>query len=360
MATRTGKMSLNFGLDRFSGIYLFALFLAVFGFWAPTTFWTSSTLHSVASTQAVSGMVALALLVPMVCGQYDLSVGATANFSGIVAILVQLEWHWSVPLAIVFSVFIGLVIGAVNGAVVVILRVNSFIATLAMSSILAAVLIIITAGNQPNPVITSTWNNLTQEKVAGFQIIVLYLLIMATLLWWFLQYTPAGRYLYAIGGNSEAARLSGLRVNRWSWLSLIMSGGIAGLAGVFYTSLSGPALSFGATLLLPAFAAVFLGSTQIQASRMNVWGTLVAIYVLATGVEGLQFVSGQQWLQNMFDGVALIVAVALAGSRQRSASRAKRRPADEINPPGTSVVGTPETPTPDATLTPDPGPPLTT
>jgi ribose transport system permease protein len=235
-----------------------------------------------------------------------------------------------VPIAVVFSIFVGIVVGAVNGAVVVLLRVSSFIATLAMGSILAAVLVIVTANTQPNPVITSAWNNLTQKTVGGFQIIVLYLLIMALLLWWFLQYTPAGRYLYAIGGNSEAARLSGLRVNRWAWFSLIMSGGIAGVAGIFYTSLSGPALSFGSTLLLPAFAAVFLGSTQIQANRLNVWGTLVAIYVLATGVVGLQLVSGQQWLQDMFDGVALIIAVALAGNRKWSVVRSRRSGTREV------------------------------
>ena len=77
------------------------------------------------------------------------------------------------------------------------------------------------------------------------------------------------------------------------------------------------------TLLLPAFAAAFLGSTQVQPGRFNVWGTLIAIYVLATGVEGLQLVSGQQWLSAMFNGVALIVAVALAGWRQRRTTRAR-------------------------------------
>jgi ribose transport system permease protein len=126
-----------------------------------------------------------------------------------------------------------------------------------------------------------------------------------------------GRYMRAIGANPDAARLSGVRVDRWSFLSLVMSGGIAALGGVLYTSLTGPSLSFGATLLLPAFAAAFLGSTQLQPGRFNVWGTLLAIYVLATGVVGMQLISGQQWLSDMFNGIALILAVALAVNRQR-------------------------------------------
>ena len=318
------KRRLNFGFDRFSGIYLFALFIVVFGIWEPNTFLSLPILHSVASTQAVQGMIALALLFPLTAGQYDLSVGATANFCGIIAMLVQLDWHWSTPEAVLFGIFAGIIIGLVNGGIVVLLRVNSFIATLAMGSILAALQIIFTAGNQPNPILSSGWNLLTQTFVGGFQIIVFYLLALAIIVWWVLDHTPVGRYLYATGGNSEAARLSGLRTERWTWLSLIISGGISGLAGILFTSLSGPSLAFGSTLLLPAFAAAFLGSTQIHPGRFNVWGTLIAIYVLATGVEGFQLASGQQWLPEMFNGVALIAAVSFAVNRSRASERVKR------------------------------------
>jgi ribose transport system permease protein len=190
----------------------------------------------------------------------------------------------------------------------------------------------VTNSQQPLPVSTKAWVNLTQTKILGVQIVVLYLLVLGILVWWFLAHTPAGRYLYAAGGNAEAARLSGVRVDRWSWISLIMAGGIAGLGGVLFTSLTGPSLTFGPTLLLPAFAAAFLGSTQLQPGRFNVWGTLIAIYVLATGVQGLQLVSGQQWLSDMFNGVALIVAVALAVGRQRRISKGK-----SVAPPESTV-----------------------
>jgi ribose transport system permease protein len=262
--------------------------------------------------------VALAVLVPLSAGLYDLSVGATSNLSGILTVVLLNNNHWSVVPAILAGVVCGMAVGAVNSFVIVKLGVNSFIATLGMSSILSAVLVIVSSNSQPLPPTSTAWNNFTQTTVAGFQIVVLYLIILGLILWWLLAHTPVGRYFYAVGGNTEAARLSGVRINRWSTVSLLISGTIAGLAGVMFSSLNGPSLNFGPTLLLPAFAAAFLGSTQLTPGRFNVWGTLLAIYVLATGVQGLQLVSGASWLSDMFNGVALIVAVALSIKRSPS------------------------------------------
>jgi ribose transport system permease protein len=305
----------NLGLDRFSGVYLFVIIVAIFGLWTPSTFLTMSTLHSVAAEQAISAMVALAVLIPLAANQFDLSVGATANVTGIVASQLQVNNHWNLVPAILVALAIGVVIGVANAVVVIVLRVSSFIATLASGSILAAALIMITGNAQPQPVVNNAWNDLTQINVGGFQIIVLYMLVLAVIVWWWLDHTPSGRYIYATGNNVDAARLSGIRTNHWSFMTLVASGSIAGLAGILYISLTGPSISFGPELLLPAFAAVFLGSTQLQPGRFNVWGTLLAIYVLAAGIEGLQLVSGQAWLSDLFDGVALIIAVAVSVRR---------------------------------------------
>jgi ribose transport system permease protein len=310
---------LNAGLERFSGLYLWAAFIVVFGLWTPSSFLTGSTLHGVASQQAVTGMIALAILIPLSAGLYDLSVGATANVTGILAVVLMNNHHFAVVPAVLVAIAVGMLIGVINAFVVVRLRVNSFIGTLGMSSILAALLVIISSNSQPLPPSSAAWNNFTQHTIGGFQIVVLYLVLLAIVLWWLLAHTPTGRYLYAIGGNAEAARLSGVRVDRWTTFALIVSSTVAGLAGVLFVSQNGPSLDFGPTLLLPAFAAAFLGSTQLRPGRFNVWGTLLAIYVLATGVQGLELVSGASWLSDMFNGVALIVAVALSIKRPTSA-----------------------------------------
>lgn len=313
MSTGISKL----GLDRFSGGYLGIILIVVFGVASPQ-FLTVSTFHVIASSQSIAGIIAIALLIPMVAGQYDLSVGANANLTGLVAVTLQVNLGWPLTSALLVSVGLGLLIGLINGFLVVVLKVDSFIATLGVSSILTASIIIVTSSVIPPPPSSQVWKSLTQLEIGGFQIVILYLIVIALLAFWLLELTPAGRYLHAIGSNTEAARLAGVRVNRWSWLSLIASGCIAGMGGILYTSLTGPSFTFGATLLLPAFAAVFLGSTQLTPGRFNVWGTLLAIFVLALGVQGLQLLSGVTWLSPMFNGIALIAAVALAVSRERT------------------------------------------
>jgi ribose transport system permease protein len=328
---RTG-FRFTFGLDRLSGLYMWALFILIFGIWTPQLFLSMATLHSIASAQAIGAMVALAALIPIAAGNYDLSVGAIVNFTAILVTILQVSRHWSLWPAIAVSVAAGVALGAVNGFIVVVLRVNSFIATLGTATIITAVQTIITGGSQPLPVTSATWTDLTQVQVGGFQIVVVYLVVVALLAWWLMDHTPMGRYLYAVGSNREAARLSGVRVGKWSWLSLTLSGAICGIAGIFYSSLYGPSLTFGAALLLPAFAAVFLGSTQLKPGKFNVWGTLIAVYALATGVQGLQYVTGVQWLSDMFNGVALIAAVSFAVWRQQNVSTARRLERDQAQP----------------------------
>jgi ribose transport system permease protein len=340
------RLRLNFGLARFSGLYLAAAFIIIFGFWTPSTFLTGATVHSIAAGQAVTAMLGIAVLIPLATGVFDLSVGATVNFSAIVVVLLQTHDSQGIGISIVVAIAAGLVIGIVNGFLVVVLHLNSFIATLGMATVVGAVQEIISAESQPLPPTSSAWLNMTQYQVFGFQIVFIYMLILAVIAWWVMTVTPAGRYMFAVGGNAEAARLSGIRVGKWTWWSLIASATISAIAGVFYASLSGPSLTFGAGLLLPAFAAAFLGSTQITPGRFNVWGTVLAVYVLAIGVKGLQLVSGVQWANDMFNGVALIIAVAFAVWRQRRVGRTSHEapPAEtrDLASPATSPDGNPE------------------
>jgi ribose transport system permease protein len=319
----------NLGFDRFSGLYMWAVFLIVFAIWTPQLFLTSGTLHSVASAQAIDAIVAIAVLIPMAAGHFDLSVGVTVNLAAILVTTLQTNHHWSMWPAIGATVAVSMLIGVVNGLLVVRFRIGSFIATLGMASIITAVMSIVTNQTQPLPVDSQSWLNLTQTQVGGFQIVVLYLVVIAVVVWWALTRTPIGRYLYATGGNADAARLSGVRTGKWTFLSMVACSTLCGVAGVLYASLYGPDLTFGQALLLPAFAAVFLGSTQLTPGRVNVWGTLIALYALATGIKGLQLVTGVQWLPDMFNGIALLVAVGFAVWRQDVGgrpSRWRRRP----------------------------------
>ena len=316
--------SRSFGFERFSGLYLWAFLIILFTIWVPKLFPTTSTLYSVAAERSIAAVLALGVLVPLIGGTFDLAIGATANLVTLSTVL-MITHGFNIVVAIVLGILIGTVIGTINGFIVVKLKVGSFIATLGMASILAATQVIVTGNRQPRIPINSAWSSFTQTKVFGFQIVVVYMLVIALVLWWALSRTPAGRYLYAIGSSPDAARLSGVRVDFYTWISLISSGTIAGIAGVLYASKSGPGLTYGPSLLLPAFAAAFLGSTQFLPGRYNVWGSVLAIFVLATGVKGLQLVTDVVWLDQMFSGVALIAAVAFALGRQRSVEERKRK-----------------------------------
>lgn len=309
-------------LDRFIGLYIWLLFIVVFGIWEPDTFLTMATVHSVASNQAITALLAIAVLIPLAAGQYDLSAGAAMNLSTILAIWLQADKGVPMVPAIAISIATGVLIGVVNGFVVVKLRVNSFIATLGMASVLAAFQSIIVGPAQPYPPSSTTWTKLTATTVGGFQLVVLYLLIIAFVFWWLLSRTATGRYIYAIGGNAEAARLAGVPVGRKVFTSFVLAGLVSSIGGVFYGSLYGPSLTYGAALLLPAFAAAFLGSVLMR-GKFNVWGTVGAVYILATGVQGLQFATSATWLNDMFNGVVLIAAVSFAMWRQRAAAKLK-------------------------------------
>lgn len=315
------------GFERFSGLYLWAALIIAFSLWQPDFFPTSSTVHSIAGERSISAILALAIIIPLACGAFDLSVGAVANFATInAALLINDGWSW--PAAAVMAVLISTVIGAVNGLFVVKLHVSSFITTLGIGSVITALQIVVTDNLQPTAPNQSnlSWANFTNYTIFGFQIVFLYLIVLAFVLWWVLEHTPVGRYLYAIGSSPEAARLSGVPVNRFTWLSLIASATLAGVGGVMFSSLTGPSLTYGGGLLLPAFAAAFLGSTQIVPGRFNVWGTVLSIFVLATGVKGLQLAyPTAQWLDPAFSGAALVLAVAVAVGRQRSGEERTRK-----------------------------------
>lgn len=316
--------SRNWGFERFSGLYLWAALILAFSLWQEQ-FATQATAHSVAAERSITAILALAIIIPLTCDTFDLSVGAVANFATINAVLlINSGWAW--PGAAIAAILISSAIGAINGFLVVKMQVNSFITTLGTWSVITAVQVIATGNVQPIQPLSQSWTDLTHRTLFGFQVVVAFLIAIAIFVWWVLAHTPVGRYLYAIGSNKEAARLSGVPVDRYTWMSLIASATLAGIAGVLFGSLTGPSLTYGAGLLLPAFAAAFLGSTQVVPGRFNVWGTILAVFVLATGVKGLQLAYPQaQWLDPMFSGAALILAVAIAEGRQRATEERRRK-----------------------------------
>jgi ribose transport system permease protein len=298
-------------LGRFSGVLIFVAVFATFAIWTPDTFLTETTWKSVLSTQAITAILAIGLLFPLAAGVFDLSAAQLLGFSALVCgALMFHEPHMSPGLAIVATLGVGLLVGVFNGFLVAGVGVDSFIATLGTSSLLIAFAQLIGGGDYLGP-FSSGFTNLTDGEVVGVPIVVLYLLVFAVIAWYALEHTPLGRRVYATGANSDASRLAGIRTKRFVFWTLIFSSVVASLAGVLLASnLNSVNETLGPQYLLPAFAAAFLGSTQLKPGRFNVWGTILAIYLLGMGVQGIQLVGGELWVTSLFNGLALIVAVS--------------------------------------------------
>lgn len=307
------------GLDRFSGLYVWVGLVVVFGLLAPDTFLTWSNVRVVAGDQAITAMLALAVAIPLAAHMFDLSAAAMMGLSVAISIWFQ-SAGYSFWLGIAVAVLAGVMIGFLNGFIIVKLRVESLIATLGMGSILAAVAFWVTGGRQIVTGISPSFTRLATADFLGLPLPLFYMAAVALVLWYVLEYRPVGRYLYAVGGNAVAARLAGVRVDSIVWGSMVASSTIAAMAGVVLAARLGSATpEVGPAYLLPAFSAAFLGATQIKPGRMNVPGTLVAIYLLATGIKGLQLIGAPSYVNFLFNGLALIIAVALAVRTKRRA-----------------------------------------
>ena len=313
------KRRINFGFDKYSGLYVWAALVIIFALWIPDLFLQVSTFKQVVTFQAIAAIVALGLIIPVAAGAFDLTVAGTLTVSVCFTAWALLN-HKGVVFAAGGALLIGIAVGLLNALVVVKLKVDSFIGTLGMSSILIAVAYMITNSSQ---IVLSTegyapFFEFAREEIFGLPRSVYYAAAIALFFWWILEYTPGGRYLYAVGGNPIASRLAGVRVGRIIMVSFIASGLTSAFAGIVYLSTIGTATpDSGSGYLLPAFSAVFLGATQIRPGRVNVLGTLVAIFLLATGVTGLQLAGAPSYVTELFNGAALIIAVALAARTAR-------------------------------------------
>lgn len=298
-------------------VYLYALIWLVFMLWVPDTWFTWLTHRSVLNQNAILMVVAIGLLVPLAAGVFDLSIAGTISASAVMVSWGLVEAGWSVPVAIAAALLVGLVVGNLNGFLVVKMRIDSFIATLGMSSILTA-FAVWRSNNRSILGFPDSFKQLTTEFAFGLNKTVLVALVLSFGLWFVLEHTALGRYLFATGGAREAARLAGVQTDRYVWGSLVTSAVFASLGGVLLASQFGSTQAqSGSPYLLPAFAAAFLGSTQFK-RRFNVWGAVLAVFVLQSGVKGLQLAGvGTTWIEALFFGVALIVAVGFSSYRKR-------------------------------------------
>jgi ribose transport system permease protein len=322
----SARLARGLAVDRIGAVYVWLGICVVFALWVPNEFVDVATAKQILNANAITGLAALAVVIPLAARVFDLSFAFTMTLSGVAAA------HFvavgtPLALAVLLAVAIGAAIGVINAIVVVTMRIDSFIATLATGSLIQS-LITMATGDTPiqDIKLSGGFAKIGQTDIGGITLPVLYAVVVAIAIWYLLEHTATGRRLYATGFNPDAARLAGVRTERLRFMSLVASGLLSGVAGVVLAStLQSGSPSAGTPYLLPAFAAAFLGATQLKHGRFNAWGTIVAVLLLGTGTTGLGLASAPQWAANMFVGVVLIAALAVTGIQRRATRGGGRR-----------------------------------
>lgn len=313
------KLRTALGIRNISAVYVGIAIFIIFSLWVPDTFLTDTTIRTLLSNNAVVVLAAVALVIPLAAGIINLAIGAQVGAASIFIGWLLVTQGWPMFPAIIACLISGAIIGFVTGVVIVYLKIQSFIATLAITSLLTAFITAISSGRQILGM-PEEFATIGTGQLFGVAYPVYIMVIVCIILWYFLERTPVGRRIYAVGSNIDAARLSGISVNRILIGSLVVGGIVASLAGILLTArLANADPTIGPNYLLPAFTAAFLGSTQFG-GRFNIWGTVISIYVLAMGIKGLQLGGAPIWITDAFNGAALLAAVALA-VHQRTAKK---------------------------------------
>ncbi|WP_137155572.1 ABC transporter permease [Rhizobium sp. FKL33] len=307
--------------------------ILIFSLILPTTFPTLLNLRSIISNKAIIAILALAAMIPMAAGRIDLTIGYGIVLWHVLAISLQTMFGLPWPVAVLIVLSLGVICGFLNGLLVEVAKIDSFIATLGTGTVLYAIALWHTGGRQVVGLLPEGFYALNGTMFLGLPITGFYVLALAALLYIVLEYLPIGRYVYAIGANPKAAALNGIPVRKFVIGAFISSGFLSALAGVLLASkLRIGQASVGLEYLLPALVGAFLGSTTIKPGRVNVWGTLVGVAILAVGISGIQQMGGAFFVEPLFNGVTLLVAIGIAGYAQRKKGAVIKRAPEPSKP----------------------------
>jgi ribose transport system permease protein len=305
-------------VSRLALLFILILLCVVFSALKPETFGTFDNFKSIASNEVTIAFIAFGATLPLIVGEFDLSLAAVFTWAQIILVGLVVQHGWTTPLALVIAGLSGLAVGLINGIAVVRFQISSFIATLATGSLMTGAVLAYSKGESIFGKAPHGLTNFTRNQIADIDLPVYYLVVAAIVLAVILGRMPVGRRMYATGGNQRAAQLTGIATQRYVIATFVAASLMATIGGVILGSRVGAASSdVGNTLLIPAFAGAFLGTTAFQPGRFNIPGTLVAVYVVGVAVTGLEQLGAALWVEPVFQGAVLFIAVGLSAYTAR-------------------------------------------
>lgn len=300
-------------VERVGVLVAWLVVIIVFVVLMPHTFANLGTVRLILSSQTVILVATLGLMLSLAVGEYDLSIGSVVGFGGTLLAVLNGVDGWSPAAAIVTTLVVCMLIGVVNAVLSVYIGVQSIIITLGTGTLLAGVTLAIADSKVVTGISDSVVGAMTDPVFLGIPAPFYAGVLLCAVLWFVLQHTPLGRRMVFVAENREVARLAGLRVRRIRAGALIATATLGGVAGIVLAGTNSAANpQSGASYLLPAFAAAFLGSTAIVPGRFNAWGSFIAVYFLVTGITGLQYLGYAGWPEQVFYGGSLVLAVTLS------------------------------------------------
>jgi ribose transport system permease protein len=297
---------------------LFLLVILIIGFsFASSRFFTTENLTNLLVVQAVISCVTFAAIIPLIAGEFDLSLGNMIGFLAMVGAVLGAAGYGAV--VVVSTMIVASVIcGLINGALTVKFEISSFIATLGTGILLSGFTFALSNGQVIFSGVPEAITYVGQEHFLGLGITVWLTIVIAIILLYVTEHTPFGTKLYAIGGSERVAFLAGIRTGRLKIIAFALAGLLIGIGSIFALGQNGAANpGYGPDLLLPAYAAAFLGVTSYRPGYYNIPGAIVAILLLAVGFNGLNLLGAPFWVQPIFNGAVLIVAVVTARAEAR-------------------------------------------
>jgi ribose transport system permease protein len=287
---------------------------------SPGAFLSITNFKNIVNQAALAAIIAGGLTVVLIVGEFDLSIGFHASLAGVLVTGFIVRTGLPIPLAVLAVLLIGATIGFVNGIIVTKAQVNAVIGTLGFGTVLTGLTFAYTAGKPIASGVPTAFTDIALGSIWGIPNNILFMTFVSVVLGVMISRTDLGQHIQAVGGNIEAARLSGIAVDRVKIAAFVAAGVTAALTGILLASLLGSGTARAADgYLLDAFAATFLGSATLRNGEFHILGTVIGVIFIGIGLNGLAIVGAPTFWQFLFKGTVLVAAVSLSTVARRMA-----------------------------------------